>query len=145
MSTGQAPLSREASLDEIRAFFAHDRFATEVCGVRIEEAGFGHARCSLAVEERHHNAMGAVMGGVVFTLADFCLAIVSNIGEAPSVSVNASVEYLSAARGSTLIATAQADKSGRSLGFYTIDVRDELGNHVARVIATVFRGSPATT
>ncbi len=28
-------------------------------------------KCSLKIEDRHRNAMGAVMGGVYFTLADF--------------------------------------------------------------------------
>ena len=49
------------------------------------------------------------------------------------------IEFLSAAHGERLIATCEADKSGRSLGFYTVDVRDELGTKVARMTATCFR------
>jgi acyl-CoA thioesterase len=139
MANNTPIVSADASLEEIRAAFANDRFATEVCGARIDEAGFGHATCSLVVEDRHRNAMGAVMGGAIFTLADFCLAILSNVGQAPSASISASIEYLSGVRGSTLIATGQADKLGRSLGFYTIDVHDDTGVHVARMITTVFR------
>ena len=50
-----------------------------------------------------------------------------------------SIEFLASARGGRLIATCDADKSGRSLGFYTIDVADELGTKVARMTATCFR------
>jgi acyl-CoA thioesterase len=136
-------LPKDASLDEIRDAFADDRFATKVCGIRIEEAHYGHAVCSLKLEDRHLNMMDRVMGGAIFTLADFCLAIISNVGEAPSTSVSVTIEYLSATKGDTLIATAQIDKSGRALGFYTIDVRDDLGTPVAHVVATVYRLAPA--
>jgi acyl-CoA thioesterase len=134
-------IPKSANLNEIRAAFAHDRFATEVCGVRIEEARYNHAVCSLEIEERHLNLMGGVMGGAIFTLADFCLAIVSNVGEEPSASVSATIEYLSAAKGTTLIATGRTDRSGRRLGFYTVDIYDNRDVHVARMVATVLRVS----
>jgi acyl-CoA thioesterase len=137
---GTAQLTtKDASLEEIRAAFARDRFATEVCGIRIEEARFGHVACSLTIEDRHLNAMGTVMGGAIFTLADFCLAIISNVGEAPSASISATIEYLAAAKGDTLTAVGHTDKSGKRLGFYTIDVHDNTGIPVARMVATVVR------
>jgi acyl-CoA thioesterase len=110
-----------------------------LCGVRIEEAAYGHAVCSLKIEEHHLNLMGVVMGGAIFTLADFCLAVISNIGESPSTSVSATIEYFSPAKGDTLIASASPDRRGRRLGFYTIDVSDNLGTSVARMVATVLR------
>lgn len=51
--------------------FENDRFATEN-GAVIEEVEEHYAQCSLKLGSRHRNAMGAVMGGVYFTLADFC-------------------------------------------------------------------------
>ena len=57
--------------------FQNDRFATEN-GAVIEEVDDHYAKCSLVIEDRHRNAMGAVMGGVYFTLADFALAVASN-------------------------------------------------------------------
>lgn len=126
-------------LEEIQAFFAHDLFATEACGCRIVEASAGHAVTSFDVAPHHRNAIGAVMGGAIFTVADFALAVACNIGEEPTVSVSNTIEFLAGARGSRLIATCNADKSGRSLGFYTVDVADELGTHVARMTATCFR------
>ena len=55
------------SLEDVRKMFEHDRFATEN-GMVIEETGDGYAKCSLVLEARHRNAMGAVMGGAPFTL-----------------------------------------------------------------------------
>lgn len=132
-------LSEDSTLEEVQAFFAQDRFASEACGCEVLEAARGHAVCAFVIGQQHLNAMGNVMGGAIFTLADFALAIACNVGEAPTVSVQSSIEYLSAAKGTRLIATADADKSGRSLGFYTVDIADELGTKVARMTATCFR------
>ena len=56
--------------------FENDRFATEN-GAVIEEVDDHYAKCSLQIEARHRNAMGAFMCGVYFTLADFALAVAS--------------------------------------------------------------------
>lgn len=132
-------LSEDSTLEEVQTFFAQDRFASEACGCEVLEAARGHAVCAFVIGQQHLNAMGNVMGGAIFTLADFALAIACNVGEAPTVSVQSSIEYFSAAKGTRLIATADADKSGRSLGFYTVDIADELGTKVARMTATCFR------
>lgn len=125
--------------DDPRYFLA-DRFATEQCGIEIEEAEPGHAVCSFTADSRHLNAMGAVMGGAVFTLADFACAVASNIGQQSSVTVSSSIEYVAGAGGGDkLTATCKADKSGRRLGFYTTRVCDETGRLVALVSATCMR------
>lgn len=134
-------LDENLSLDEVREFFAHDRFATEACGCTVLEASHGHAVCAFDIEPVHRNAQGNIMGGAIFTLADFALAVACNMGENPTVAVSNTIEYFSVAKGSRLIATADADKSGRSMGFYTVDVADDLGTKVARMTATCFRRS----
>ena len=108
-------LSDHPTLEELNDFFGHDRFA-EHAGCRIVEGSRDHAVCELDIQDHHRNALGNVMGGAIFTLADFALAIASNVGEAPTVSVSNSVEFISAAKGSRLIATCTADRSGRSAG-----------------------------
>ena len=132
-------LDKDTSLEEVRTFFSADRFATEACGCRVLEARQGHAVCAFDVTPVHRNAQGNVMGGAIFTLADFALAIACNIGEQPTVSVSNTIEFMSATRGTQLIATCTASKNGRSLGFYTVDVADDLGTPVARMTATCFR------
>ena len=127
------------TLEQVQAFFADDRFAYEACGCRIIEASLGHAVTEFAITPTHRNAMGAVMGGAIFTLADYALAVACNMGEEPTVSVSNTIEFLSGTRGERLIATCDVDKSGRNLGFYTVDVTDDVGTHVARMTATCFR------
>ena len=133
-------LSDRPTLEELKDFFGHDRFA-EHAGCRIVKGSRDHAVCELDIQDHHRNALGNVMGGAIFTLADFALAIASNTGGNPSVSVSSTIEYLSASKGTCLIATCNADKSGRRLGFYTTDVTDDTGRRIARVTTTVFRES----
>ena len=132
-------LDENCPIEAVRELFANDRFATEACGCRVVEASRGHAVCEFDITDGHRNAQGSIMGGAIFTLADFALAIGCNIGENPTVSVSNTIQYQSAARGSKLIATCEVDKSGRSLGFYTVTVEDDLGTPVAKMTATCFR------
>lgn len=124
--------------EETVRLFEKDRFATEN-GAVIEEVDDHYAKCSLKIEDRHRNAMGAVMGGVYFTLADFALAVASNWQEVGNVSLNSEIAYLSAAKGDKLTAEAVCVKNGRTTGYYKIDVKDEFGNLAAAVTATTFR------
>ncbi len=128
------------TLEEVREFFAKDRFATEN-GAVVEEIGDHYARCSMKLTERHMNAVGAVMGGVYFTLADFTFAIASNRQDMGVVSLSSNITYLGAVRGKELIAEAKCVKEGRTTNFYQVDIYDELENHVAVVTTTGYRKS----
>ena len=133
-------LPENPTLEELQAFFAGDKFATEAAGCRIVEGSRGHAVCEMdLVQGVHYNAMGGVMGGAIFTLADFALAVACNISETPTVSISNTIEFLSAAKGSKLIATCDVDKSGRRVGFYTVEVSDDTGRKVAKMCATCSR------
>lgn len=132
-------LDENMTLDEVREFFGHDLFATQACGCQVMEAARGHAVCEFEIGPTHVNAQGNVMGGAIFTLADFALAVACNVGEEPTVAVTNTIQYYAQPKGTRLVATAEADRSGRSMGFYTIDIADELGTKVARMASTCFR------
>ncbi len=123
--------------EETRRLFQNDRFATDN-GAVIDEVDDSYAKCSLKIEDRHRNAMGAVMGGVYFTLADFALAVASNWEKMGNVSLNSEITYLTAAKGERLIAEAVCVKKGKTTSYYRIDVKDDLGNLTAAVTATTF-------
>ncbi|WP_278716359.1 PaaI family thioesterase [Gordonibacter pamelaeae] len=80
--------------DQIEAVFANDRFATQAAGCRVVEGERGRAVCEMELADIHKNAMGNVMGGAIFTLADFALAVSCNIGEEPTVSVDSNISFL---------------------------------------------------
>lgn len=118
--------------------FENDRFATENRAV-IEEVDDHYARCTLRVEERHRNAMGAVMGGVYFTLADFAFAVAANWQEIGTVSLTSDIAYLGTAKGDRLTAEAVCVKNGRTTSYYRIEVKDELGKLAAIVNTTGYK------
>ena len=118
--------------EEIVRFFEKDRFAAET-GAVIDEIDDRYARCSLTLEAKHKNALGAVMGGVYFTLADFAFAVASNWQGDTMVSLNSQIAYLGAAKGNMLIAEAVCLKDGRTTAYYEIRIKDELGNTAAVV------------
>jgi acyl-CoA thioesterase len=132
-------IPEDITLEEARGFFANDRFATEALGAIITSAERGHAVCKMRIDGCHLNAMGNVMGGAIFTLADFALAIASNIGEEATVAISNSISFLSTPKGQELIAECHVDRSGRTVGFYTVEVTDELGTRVAKMAATCSR------
>ena len=126
------------SLEEIRAYFAQDRFAAQAqCS--IIEAAPNHAICEMPITENHLNANGTVMGGAMFTLADFTMAIISNMDNKPTVAIDCTIRFFSPAKGEKLIATGSANKAGRTVGFYTVDITDDLGTNVAQFGCTAHR------
>ena len=125
------------TLQTVRTRFRGDCFATEN-GAVIDEVAHHYARCSLKLEQRHRNAMGAIMGGVAFTLADFAFAVAANWEQAGTVSLDSSITYLGGVRGERLIAEARCIKDGRSTCCYRIDVRDDQDHPVAAVTTTGF-------
>lgn len=132
-------VTSQMNLEQIQEVFAGDKFATNA-GCKVVSYGKGYAVCEMELDRNlHYNGMGGVMGGAIFTLADFALAVGCNVDENPTVSVSNTIEYLSGSKGSKLIATCNVDKTGRNLGYYTVDVTDDLGKKVARMVATCFR------
>ena len=126
--------------EQIVDLFSKDRFATDN-GAVIAEVDDHYAKCILQLEDRHRNAMAAVMGGVYFTLADFAFAVASNWQEVGTVSLNSEIAYLGAAKGEVLSAEAFCVKNGRTTSYYRIEVKDDLGNLAAVVNTTGFNTS----
>ena len=73
--------------EEVRAFFADDRFATEA-GAFIEWVRPGEALCSMVIGPQHKNAAGILQGGASFTLADFAFAAAANAAHPVTVSLH---------------------------------------------------------
>ena len=122
------------TLEEARRFFSGDHFATEN-GAVIVEIGPDHAICSMALSQHHKNAAGQVMGGVLFTLADFAFSEAANFHQPPAVTVSSQITFLSPVKGTKLIARAQQLRRGRTSLYYEVTVTDELGTLAARVTA----------
>ncbi len=124
--------------EEARDYFSQDRFATEN-GMSIDELDGEHAVTSLTISSRHKNAFGGVMGGAIFTLADFAFAALTNDRERVVVAQQVSINYLSPAKGNRLVATARYRKDGRSSCVVNVDVTDDTGRDIAQFVGTGFK------
>lgn len=123
------------TLEEVRKVFEGDRFATEN-GAVIEEIGDHSATCSLIITDSHRNAMGAVMGGTYFMLADFAFAVAANWEKMGCVSLHSDISFLRTAKGKKLIAKAVCVRDGKSTACYRVDVTDDFGNLTATATVT---------
>ena len=131
------------TLKEARALFEADRFAAEN-GVTIDEVGRQSAVCSFVVTPRHVNADGFVMGGAVFTLADFTVAVAANSTHWPTVTQQVSISFLSTARSSRVIARARCLRDSPTSCVSHVDVTDDLGRDVATALVTSYKVPPRT-
>src|SRR5687767_1964256 len=82
-----------------------------------------------------------VHGGAISTLADTAATVVSWTGvDEPTdfrgATVALTVEFLAAARGKDLTATARVLRRGRAICFSEVDVTEPDGNLVAKALAT---------
>ena len=127
-----------ATLDQARAYFREDRFATDA-GMTIESAAPGRAVIRLTLTEAHQNARGFLMGGVPLTMADFACAVASHYGAGAGlwVSADAHVSFLNPCRGQELLAEATCLKRGRKLSWSEVLIRDELDTPVAKATFTM--------
>lgn len=118
----------------------NDRFATELAGISIVSVGAGKAICEMPITSMHLNARGTVMGGAIFTLADYTAAVAANAEspEGDTITMHGDITFLNAAKGSKLIATAHCIKSGRTLCLYEVMIIDEQGSTVAHATMNGF-------
>lgn len=128
--------------EKARVVFCKDRYAVVTSGIHIVRVTDDHeADCEMLVDDRHRNARGVVMGGALFTLADFAAAVAANSdhiesGELHWVSLNASIHYLSPATGSCLRAHSLALKHGRTTALYLTTLTDYVSHKEVAIVET---------
>ena len=134
------------NLKKVRDFFKDDIYADATTGIQIEDADNYFAVCSLFTEEKHSNATGAVQGGAIYTLADYCFAVAANAksiienGHPNTVTLTANISYFRPARlGVKLIATAKCVKNGKTACYYEVNIT-EAGNTEKIISSAVING-----
>ena len=126
------------TIESAREFFYQDKFAVNT-GITLDDLTEDKAICSLNISDEHKNAYGGVMGGVIFTLADFAFAVLSNQIHQLTVAQQVSINYLSAPKGDKLIAEATCRKDGRTSSIIIVNISDDLGRDVAQFVGTGFK------
>ncbi|MBF0484909.1 MAG: PaaI family thioesterase [Candidatus Omnitrophica bacterium] len=122
-------------MSKARDFSLRDKFAT-YNSMEVVEVAQGFARARLDVKPQHHNGLGTVHGGVLFTLADLAFAAASNFGEDTVVGINASMSFFKAASQGVLLAEAREVTRSAKLVAYEAKVTNDSGDIIA-----VFQGT----
>ena len=102
----------------------------------------GHAVFAMEADERHHNPMGTLHGGIYCDLADAAMgyAYAATLGEGETfTTVELKINFLRAVRQGKLTAEARVVKAGSALGFIECDVTDQTGKLVARAASTCMK------
>src|SRR3954451_14471535 len=102
----------------------------------------GRAVFAMEVDERHHNPMGTLHGGVYCDLADAAMgyAYAATLAEGESfTTVELKINFLRAVRRGRLTAEATVVKAGGALGYVECAVTDQDGKLVARASSTCMK------
>ena len=102
----------------------------------------GRAVFEMEVDERHHNPMGTLHGGVYCDLADAAMgfAYAATLGEGETfTTVELKINFLRAVRQGRLVAEAKVVKAGSTLGYIECEVTDEAGKLVAKAASTCIK------
>src|SRR5438094_6946255 len=102
----------------------------------------GRAVFEMEVDERHHNPMGTLHGGIYCDLADAAMgfAYAATLAEGETfTTIELKINYLRAVRKGTLTAEAKVVKAGSTLGYVECEVKDESGKLVAKATSTCMK------
>lgn len=117
-------------MENVIQFFKKDMFAVS-SGIELLEVSPGYAKARMKIEEKHLNALRAVQGGAIFTLADLAFAAASNAYGSVAVGINANISFVKAATKGTLTAEARETSINPKISTYTVDVTDDDGEVIA--------------
>jgi uncharacterized protein (TIGR00369 family) len=110
-----------------------------VLGFTLTAIEPGRAVFEMEVNERHHNPLGTLHGGVYCDLADSAMGMAygATLAEGETfTTVELKINYLKPVRRARLTAEARVVSAGRTIGLVECDVKDETGRLVARAAST---------
>ena len=102
----------------------------------------GRAVFEMEADERHHNPMGTLHGGVYCDLADAAMgyAYAATLGEGETfTTVELKINFFRPVRQGKLIAEARVVRAGANLGYVECDVKDGEGKLMARAASTCMK------
>jgi uncharacterized protein (TIGR00369 family) len=102
----------------------------------------GRAIFEMEADERHHNPMDTLHGGVYCDLADAAMgyAYAATLGEGETfTTVELKINFFRPVRQGKLTAEARGVHTGANLGYMECDVKDGEGKLVARAASTCMK------
>ncbi|HWM94054.1 MAG TPA: PaaI family thioesterase [Thermoanaerobaculia bacterium] len=111
----------------------------KLAGFQLTGFEDGIARMEMNADDRHHNPMGIVHGGVLCDLADAAMgvAFAASMDDGESfVTLQLAASYLRSIREGRLVATGRVVQRGRNAGHAEAEVMDVNGRLIARFSST---------
>lgn len=111
----------------------------KLLGMKLATAGPGLASFVMDVDERHHNPMGSVHGGILGDLADAAMgyAVISTLGpDETFTTVEFKVNFLRPAFEGRLTCQARVDTRGKTIAYAVADILNEDRKIVAKAVST---------
>src|SRR5215468_2224508 len=111
-------------------------------GFVLKEVEPGRAVFEMEADQRHHNPMGTLHGGIYCDLADAAMgyAYAATLGEGETfTTIELKINFLRPVRKTTLTAHARVVKAGSTLGYIECEVTDKSGKLVAKAASTCMK------
>lgn len=118
--------------DDLTKNLGDDKFARH-SGIRLVNVAPGYAVAEMEIREFHLNGVNRVMGGAIFTLADYAFAAASNTEGFITLGISANISYFKTPSGKKITAEAREISGQSRISGYSVDVLDEDGSLLARV------------
>jgi uncharacterized protein (TIGR00369 family) len=102
----------------------------------------GRAVFEMEIDERHHNPMGTLHGGIYCDLADAAMgyAYAATLGEGETfTTVELKINFFRPMRRGRLVAEAKVIRAGSTLGYVECDVKDQADKLVAKAASTCMK------
>ena len=120
--------------------FSNDRYAN-LSGIETIAVDEDYAKCRMVIEDKHLNNINTVMGGAIYTLADYTFGNASNTPVSNCVTLDSSFNFLRATTGPVLFSEAKCVKNGRSVCLFEVSVTDGEGKLIAEGLFKGFRNT----
>ena len=116
-------------MTEIKNFFKRDRFAESI-GIELLNISLGYAKAKIDIKPEHLNG---------FRAADLAMAAASNANGQLAVSINASINYIKSAYGTTIYAEAREVSSNPKLASYEVTISNDKNEVIATLQGLMYR------
>jgi len=122
-------------MKRIIELFKRDNFA-KGCGIEINEVRQGYAKCTMKITANHLNGIGIIMGGALFTLADYTFSIAANSHGIIAVTRDASITYIRKCSKGLITAIATEITRNDESGRYSVEITNEDDEIIAQINGT---------
>ena len=102
----------------------------------------GRAVFQMEVDDRHHNPMGTLHGGIYCDLADAAMgyAYAATLGKSETfTTIELKINFLRPVRKGILTAEAKVVKAGHTVGYVECEVTNQTGKLVAKAASTCIK------